>query len=60
MYRGFNFQGEALATFCGELEPGRRTVLLGSDIMTIVLNVNEQENCSFRGFHAIFEQVPNP
>ncbi len=60
MYRGFNTQGEALTTFCGELKPGNRTIVLDSSVVTVVLNVSKFDNCSFRGFHAIFEQTPNP
>ncbi len=60
VYNGFNTEGDSLATLCGDLEPERRTFILVSNVMTAVLKVNEPESCRFRGFHAAFEEVPNP
>ena len=57
VYNGFSTVSEPLATLCGYLEPGRRAVKGSGQYMTVMLTVSTQE-INFRGFHAIFEEIP--
>ena len=57
LYNGFVIAGEPLATLCGHLEPTSRIVRGSQSMMVAVLHVNTEEPVSFRGMHALFEEV---